>query len=211
MTIGATRLARAVKIYVNIGWWISAIGLVVVPIAYLLVLGAISQPDRQAPDLPVLARIYMDQEALAGTTPGVEPEPSALVFGQGEMRIRTRSKAAWTLVMGLAEMVLLVVLYVFGQLRAVLRTVVDRRPFMPENAERIRKVGLVTVAWSLVVPFLKLFTGVAVLDEVAVEGLILKPPFEFSFEILFFGLAIIVLAEVFRQASVLQHQQSLTV
>ena len=211
MTTGGTRIAKAVRIYVSLGWWLSAIGLVVVPIILVLILAGAGDSQRPAPDLPVHARVHIDEAALAPLAPGIVSQPSELVFGQGEFRIRTRSKSAWTLLFLLIEIVLVVLLYVYGLLRAVLRTVVNRQPFVPENAARIRRVGLVVVVWSLVAPVLKLLVGAAMIDEVAVRGLVLSPPIDFQFETLFFGLAILVLAEIFRMASEMQAEQSLTV
>ena len=211
MTARGTKAAKAVNLYVNFGWWLCAIGLAVVALGLVVVLGALAQPDRPAPDMPVLARIQVDEAALAPPPPGQVSEPSTLVGGQGELRIRTRSKSAWTLLFLMIEITLAVLLYVYGQLRALMRSVLDRQPFLPENSARVHRVGLVVVAWSLIVPVLQLLVGVAMVDEVSVRGLILEPPFDFRIETLFFGLAILVLAEVFRQASELQADQSLTV
>ncbi len=206
-----TRAAKAVKFYVNAGWWLCATGLAVVPIGLILVLGGLAQSDRPAPDMPVLVRIQVDQAALAPPEPGTVAEPSTLVRGQGELRVRTRSKSAWTLLFLMIEITLAVLLYVYGQLRALIRSVVDQQPFLPDNAARVRRVGIVVIAWSFIAPALKLLVGVAMVDEVAVRGLILEPPVDFRIETLFFGLAILVLAEVFQRASDLQADQSLTV
>lgn len=211
MTARGTRLARAVRIYVSFGWWFCAIGLVAVPLGLLLVLGRVSQPDLPAPDMPVLARIQVDEAALAPAEPTLAGQPSTLVFGQGEMRIRTRSRAAWTLLFLVIEIVLVALLYVYGQLRSLMRSVVERDPFAEENATRIRHVGLVVIAWGIVAPFLKLVVGAAMIDEVQVRGLILSPPVELQLETVFFGLAILVLSEIFRQASELKNEQSLTI
>jgi hypothetical protein len=211
MTTRGTKAAKAVNLYVNFGWWISAIGLAVVPIGLVVVLGALNQPNRPAPDMPVLARIQVDEAALAPPPPGEIIESSTLVRGQGELRIRTSSKSAWTLLFLMIEITLAALLYVYGQLRALMRSVLERQPFLPENSARVRRVGLVVIAWSLAAPILKLLVGVAMVDEIAVRGLILEPPLDFRLETLFFGLAILVLAEVFRQASELQADQSLTV
>jgi hypothetical protein len=211
MTARGSKLAKAVQIYVTIGWWGSAIGLVVVPLGLLLVLGGVDRSDRPAPDMPVLARLTIDEAALAPIGPGVASEPSSLVSGQGELRIRTRSKAAWTLLFLLIEIVLVVLLYVYGQLRALIRSVLDRQPFREENAARIRRLGIVVIAWGAIAPFVKLVVGAAMIDEVAVRGLVLQPPIEMQFETVFFGLAILVLSEIFRQASELKNDQSLTI
>ena len=187
------------------------IGIVFVTIALVMVLGAVWQSDRPDQDMPVLARIQVDEGALVPPPPGEIIESSTLVRGQGELRIRRRSKSAWTLLFLMIEITLAALLYVYSQLRALMRSVLEREPFLPENPARVRRVGLVVIAWSVAAPILKLLVGVAMIDEVAVHGLILEPPLEFRLETLFFGLAILVLAEVFRQASELQADQSLTV
>ena len=211
MTARGSKLARAVRIYVSFGWWFCAVGLVVVPLGLLLVLGRVSQPDLPAPDMPVLARIQVDEAALARVDAPAADQPSTLVFGQGEMRIRTRSRSAWTLLFLVIEIVLVVLLYVYGQLRSLMRSVVERDPFDARNATRIRHVGLVVIGWGIVSPFLKLVVGAAMIDEVAVRGLILSPAVELQLETVFFGLAILVLAEIFRQASEMKTEQSLTI
>ena len=63
---------------------------------------------------------------MAPADPAAEAEPSTLVFGQGEMRIRTRSRSAWTLLFLVIEIVLVVLLYVYGQLRSLIRSVIER-------------------------------------------------------------------------------------
>jgi hypothetical protein len=83
MTARGTKAAKAVNLYVNFGWWLCAIGLVVVPLGLVVVLGALAQPDRPAPDMPVLARIQVDEAALTPPAPGQVAEPSTLVGGQG--------------------------------------------------------------------------------------------------------------------------------
>jgi hypothetical protein len=211
MTASGSKLAKAVQIYVSIGWWGCAIGLVLIPLALLMVLGGVGQLDRPAPDLPVLARITIDEAALAAPEGRAAAEVSTLVSGQGELRIRTRSKSAWTLLFLLIEILLAVLLYVYGQLRALLRSVLERQPFREENAFRIRRLGIVVIAWGAIAPFIKLVVGAAMISEVSVRGLILAPPVELQFQTVFFGLAILVLAEIFRQASELQNDQSLTI
>jgi hypothetical protein len=84
-------------------------------------------------------------------------------------------------------------------------------PFSPRNPGRIRRVGLVVVGWRALAPFLKYFGALAVLGRLEVRGLVLKPPIDFNPDALILGLAIVVLAEVFQRATVLQREQSLTV
>ena len=106
---------------------------------------------------------------------------------------------------------MVVVLYAVWQLRAVFKSVVAGHPFSPDNASRVKKIGWVVIGWNVVAPFAKYFNGMAFLADHSVAGLVLEPPIEVDVISLFLGLAILVLGEVFHQASRLQRDQSLTV
>ena len=213
MEIRGRKLAKLVKIYLDLGWWVfAAAALVLNPLACLVSLAmgpGSSDPEERG--FPVLVRVTIDESRLVPAEPEAAGDFSALVGGQGELRIRTRSKPLVALVFGLAEVMFLMVFYVHGQLRCVFRSVLRGQPFVEDNARRIRRVGLALVCWSLVVPLIEYFATLPVLREVRVYGLILRPPIDLKLELLFAGLAILVLAEIFRQASDLQRDQSLTV
>ncbi len=207
------KLARLVKIYLDLGWWVfAAMALVLNPlacVAFLAMEPGSSDPEERG--FPVLVRVAIDESRLVPAEPEAAEDFSALVGGQGELRILTRNKRLVALVFGLAEVAFLMVFYVHGQLRCVFRSILKGRPFAEDNAWRIRRVGLTLVCWSLVVPLIEYFATLPVLREVRVHGLILKPPIDLKLELLFAGLAILVLAEIFGQASDLQRDQSLTV
>ena len=90
-------------------------------------------------------------------------------------------------------------------------TVAGGAPFVPDNVTRIKIVGWVVVAWQMLVPLAKYLVGRALVGELTIQGITLRPPIDFNPDALFLGLAILVLAEIFRQASELQREQSLTV
>jgi hypothetical protein len=201
-----SRLAKLVKIYLDLGWILSILAVIVLPIVGLLVIfGDTSTEDADAPELPILLRFHPADQTLW------EPVENELSYGQGDLSIRTRNKPSWLLLMATVELIMLAVLYLYGKLRAIMRSVLRDQPFDPENAGRIRKVGLVVVIWGLAAPFLKYFSAVFWIERVSVTGLVLKPPIDFNLEILFLGLAIIVLSEIFNRAAALQKDQSLTV
>jgi len=98
----------------------------------VVVLWALKQPDRPAPDMPVLARIQVDEGALGPPATGEIFEPPRLVRGQGELHIHTCSKSARTLLFLMIEITLTALLYAFGQLRALMRFVLERRLVLAE-------------------------------------------------------------------------------
>ena len=67
------------------------------------------------------------------------------------------------------------------------------------------------MGWQPVVPLAKYSVGRLLVGELTIRVITLKPPIQFNPDALFLGMAILVLAEIFRQASDLQREQSLTV
>jgi hypothetical protein len=203
-----TKLAKAVQIYLEILRVVCLIGVIAIPIVTLWMASELPdvRPER-APELPVLVRFNLDESVFS--TVGEPGEQ--LVRGEGELLVRSKSVAAWMLALGVIELILLAALYAACQLRAVFRSVTRGRPFAPENASRVRRVGFVVLGWNVLAPLLKYFVGMALISDIRVHGLVLRPPIDFNPESLFLGLATIVLAEIFRQASLLEREQSLTV
>ena len=84
MTTGRTRLAKAVRIYLSAGWWGCAIGIAVVPLLLLLALvGTGRGSDGPAPDMPVFARVHIDEAALAPPPDGIEVAGWPMVCNDG--------------------------------------------------------------------------------------------------------------------------------
>ena len=65
--------------------------------------------------------------------------------------------------------------------------------FAPENSKRIKKIGFVTIAWTLVSPILQYFGGQIILSEhaLSVPGIQLIPAFDISGMAIFTGVAMI--------------------
>jgi hypothetical protein len=110
MTAKTTRLTRAVKIYLDIGWWVfAAMAFGLVPLAGLLiVVVGVQEPAGDRPALPVLVGIRVNDAQLVPIESGSAEEYSALEGGQGQLRIRTGSRLGWAAVLGLAELMFLV-------------------------------------------------------------------------------------------------------
>ena len=205
-----SRLAKAIKIYLDVLCFVGILAAVAFLALFAMVIPALPNAP-SAPDMDVLLRFALEDEALQQTTPGADAPELLPVEGEGMLRLYSRSRRAWALYLGLVEAAVVVVLYAVWQLRAVFKSVVAGHPFSPDNASRVKKIGWVVIGWNVVAPFAKYFNGVAFLADHSVAGLVLEPPIEVDVISLFLGLAILVLGEVFHQASRLQRDQSLTV
>ena len=78
--------------------------------------------------------------------------------------------------------------------------------FAPENSKRIKKIGFVTIAWTLVSPILQYFGGQIILSEhaLSVPGIQLIPA-------IFTGVAMIILSGVLTEATRIHDDQQLTI
>jgi len=205
-------LAKAVKIYLDVTWWLILVGTGAVLLGFLLVAGAdtTDADPIEGVGFPIVLGFRLD-ESVVPALPETAEIRGTLQQGHGQLIIRTTSKSAVFVILGLIELLLVVSLFVLRDLRALFREVVQGRPFVEYNARRIRRVGFFIVGWSLAGPLLNYLAAFPILREVEVHGLILRPPTNLNIELLFSGLAILVLAEIFRQASAMQRDQSLTI
>lgn len=209
MSRNVTLLARVIKGYLDFAFY----ALWVIGLALLIMTPFViySAPGIEDADIKVAVRFTIDESALAGSSPRSDDVVPSVVNGQGDLQVRSASRVVWAGFMITMLLVLVVWLVVLRQLRALLRTMAGGTPFVPENVTRIKTVGWVVVGWQMLVPLAKYLVGKALVGELTIRGITLRPPIDLNPDALFLGLAILVLAEIFRQASELQREQSLTV
>jgi hypothetical protein len=91
-----------------------------------------------------------------------------------------------------------VVLFVLNRLRAIFRSLSDQNPFMAGNASRIRMIGIVLVLGQLARPGpLAWFAG-RITREITIKGLMLKGDLSINTWVIFAGVILVMLGEVFR-------------
>jgi hypothetical protein len=91
-----------------------------------------------------------------------------------------------------------VVLFVLNRLRAIFRSLSDQNPFVVANASRIRMIGIVLVLGQLArAGPLAWFAG-RITREISVKGLTLKGDMSINTWVIFAGVILVMLAEVFR-------------
>ena len=134
-----------------------------------------------------------------------------IVDGRGELRFETSS---WTMQFFTSLVMLLgiaVVVYVVYLVRAILKTVLEGRPFAADNVRRIRIIGSVLIAVGLVVPVIEYLVVRAVLARVSLQGIAIGPPFDIREDTVVAGLLVLVLATIFGYGAQLETDKSLTI
>ena len=100
-------------------------------------------------------------------------------------------------------------LIILKQLKKICHTLVLGDPFVPENAKRLRTIWI-TVA---IAELFRLFSGffIPVVHSNTIAGEQVSISMEFRFYVWFLVLALMVLAEVFREGARLRREQKLTI
>lgn len=100
-------------------------------------------------------------------------------------------------------------LIIIKQLRQICHTLVLGDPFVPENARRLRIIWITVAAAEI----FRLVSGlfIPVVHSTTAAGETVTMSVEFRFYVWFLVLALIVLAEVFREGARLRREQKLTI
>jgi hypothetical protein len=104
-----------------------------------------------------------------------------------------------------------VTLWVIGQLRGFFRTLRDRKPFVPANALRLRRIGWAVILGELARATIVFFESYYAMTHFTVAGLAFDARPELNVFAIVDGLIILVIAEVFREGTRLDEEHSLTI
>lgn len=104
-----------------------------------------------------------------------------------------------------------VILWVLVQLRSIFRTLRAGQPFVPANATRIRRIAFAVIAGELARAVF-VYAGVHyAAAHFAIEGIRFEVRPDINIIAIICGFIILVIAEVFREGTRLDEEQSLTI
>jgi len=213
----------------NGAWWATAAALL------LATLLAIASPFVALPDasltIPVSFSLDPGAIALGGLPGGAAGTPNrdislggpgfGLQFGnkkkgvalhvRGSLRFPTSSSALIASNAILLALLLALVLWTLGQLRAVFRTLRDGTPFVPANATRIRFIGFAIIAGEVARAAAVFVENYYAMTHFSAPALRFDALPDLNVLALIDGLIILVISEVFRMGTRLDEEQSLTV
>jgi hypothetical protein len=210
-----TRLTKLVKRFLDVIWVVMIAGAIIWPIVTLVVgLHIPDDPAERHTDVSIYSG-FIIHSASTDPVAAATDEPGVLVMkGQGDVLYNnTRGLSAWYLSAAIPEIMGLIFLFGLFQLRRIFAQLEQGAWYAEENIPRIRMLGMVIVAFNLVLPLLQYFGGRAVLGDMQMGSadIVVYPAFQFSLLGLITGLAIIVLSGVMREAVTIRHEQSLTI
>jgi hypothetical protein len=205
--LGERSIASLIRVVLDTAWW-----LVVVSLALLTVLLGFSffvnlEGNNLTMDLPVALEL---NSPVHGSSASMETD-ARIEKLRGNLRFPVRSGAFFSGSMFLTVLLLGFLLWVLTQLRHIFRSLSRGRPFIPENARRIRWVGYTVISGELARAALVYFWSYYTSQHFTWNGLHFVASTDFNSITFAGGFAILVIAEVFREGTRLQEDQSLTI
>lgn len=209
-TLGRGSLASFLKALIDIGYFLSF-----VPAILLVVLAALIPVFSDSTHLTVHPRVLMQLRPEAFEVfPGEDGNARAVTIERAVAQLSVEGVSARRMAIGLVFTgVFWVFLFVaLRQLRAIFRTLKAGDPFVPENARRIRFLAFTIIAFQLLYRGALFWMYFAfVLNQFGISGVRLRPLFDPNGAVIFAGLVLLVIAEVFRVGADMKAEQELTV
>lgn len=195
-------------VLLNVAWY--AVALLMVLTLGLAVVSAFHDIRNAEMDIP--ASFSIDAQALPVTAPSLGVEGARIEDVRGSLKFSPPPGASLVTptLLGLAILFALA-LFVLGQLRALIRTVRDGRPFVPANAARIRWIACAVIAGELARAAVMYSANSYVMTHFSANGLRFDARTDLNVFTIVHGLLILAIAEVFRTGTRLDEDQSLTI
>lgn len=143
-----------------------------------------------------------------------EASTSEVILAHGMLKLNnTSGYAAWFIAnieIAFSGIITLLGLY---NLRKLFANLSSHRIFEPVNVLYIKRMGYIVLTYSLLAPVIVYVCGMAILEDIGQfhEQLQLSPYFSFPFEGLLVGVALLVLAQVIKDAAAMKQEQALTI
>jgi Protein of unknown function (DUF2975) len=159
--------------------------------------------------LPVSLHVTGDSHRV--TAPSLGIDNAQLEKLRGSLKFPPRKGPLFVASLVILIGWLALALWVIGQLRSFFRTLRDRKPFVPENARRLRRIAWAIILGEIARAIIMFFEGYYVMTHFTVPGLAFDARPDLNVSVIIDGLIILVIAEVFREGTRLDEEQSLTV
>jgi hypothetical protein len=193
---------------INIGWYAAAAGLAL--FTCLTVASLFIDLTASGVFMDIPASFVLDTQTLRAAAPaiGIENAEFETVRCAGNVKFTPPSRAFLASVAGSVTVFLALALWIFGQLRALFRTLLDGHPFVAANAPRIRRIAYAVIGGELARS-----AAAYVGSHTVFSAPGLHPDWrpDINVAVLLCGLIMLAIAEVFREGTRLDEEQSLTV
>lgn len=184
--------------------------LVIPPITVVLGLSQGSSPTWGA-DISIFAGFSLDLNTISGIEVNGLRNPE--LSGKSSLFIDTSNPQAFYLFMFSQMAMALVSLYVVMQLRSLVMSLKNGNAFCVANSKILKRIGLTVIVWNLISPFFQYFAWGSVIAQIdfSNQGLSLYPAWDFNLLAMFIGAMMMILSDLFLEATLISQEQRLTI
>ncbi len=193
--LGRWSLASFMKLVIDVPYYFL---LVVLPVVFAGALWMVLTGHSGSVLFGMPVQFQLDPASHPFVTARHDIQAVSITQAHGTLQFRGGSIGIALAGLGYGIISLGVVLFVLNRLRAIFRTLRDQNPFLALNASRIRMIGIVLVLGQLASTGLAALYAERVTREIRVAGLTLNDDLSINSWVIFSGLILLMLAEVFR-------------
>jgi hypothetical protein len=186
------KLSKGIYVIVNVSFWI-LIG--------LIILGTL---------IFIVMRILPNIENVSNSGYSFRMNPENII--QFELNTNTlsntTSKDIFSLLYVGAILLTIPTLLVLGQLKIILKNVVNEKPFAEKNAKSIRNIGYVVIASSILTPVTKAFVFNKFIHAFNLSNV--NVIYSINTEVLIIGILLLIVSAIFNYGAYLQQEYDTT-
>lgn len=186
------KLSKGIYVIVNVSFWI-LIG--------LIILGTL---------IFIVMRILPNIENVSNSGYSFRMNPENII--QFELNTNTlsntTSKDIFSLLYVGAILLTIPTLLVLGQLKIILKNVVNEKPFAEKNAKSIRNIGYVVIASSILMPVAKAFVFNKFIHAFNLSNV--NVIYSINTEVLIIGILLLIVSAIFNYGAYLQQEYDTT-
>ena len=206
-TLGERSIASFIRFVLDAAWWLVVVSLALLTGLLVFSFGVKLESNNLTMDLPVALEL---NAPVHGSSASMETD-ARIEKLRGNLRFPVRNGAFFSGSMLLIVLLFGSLLWVLTQLRHIFRSLSRGLLFIPENARRIRWVGFTVIFGELARAALVYFWSYYTSLHFTANGLRFVASTDFNGITIVGGLAILVIAEVFREGTRLHEDQALTI
>jgi serine phosphatase RsbU (regulator of sigma subunit) len=197
--LGRWSLASFMKLVIDVPYYFLLYG--VLPALFAIAVWLALTPGYSGSvnfDIPV--RFQLDPASHPLVTARHDVQAVSITQAHGTLLVTGRASSMGIALAGLGYGIISlgVIVFVLNRLRAIFRTLRDQNPFVRPNAKRIRLIGIVLVMGPLASTGLDAWYAERVTRNISMAGLTLNADWSVNAWVIFSGLILLMLAEVFR-------------
>lgn len=161
--------------------------------------------------LGIPVALDLDAKALHVAAPDFPTATARLTRVTGQLQFTAPSKGTLVTPMVTVALLLLLASWVVQQLRNLLRALAADRVFAPRNVRYVQRIGWAVIAAEPIRAWMTYFATRFAASHFVADGMRFVWRLDFNVSVIFCGLVILLIAEVFRAGTQLDEDQSLTI